>query len=67
MYSGALVAKRPVLCLTYLETEVAGPFAFPRGTQADWKVDPKHLTCPPHLGGRTHLDSQEDGARFGLS
>lgn len=43
---GHLLHKRPVLCLTYLETEVAGSFATPRGAQADWKLNPKHLTCP---------------------
>lgn len=53
---GHLLHKRPVLCLTYLETEVAGSFATPRGGQADWKLNPKHLTWPPHLGESSHLD-----------
>lgn len=52
---GHLLHKRPELCLTYLETEVTGPLAFPRGNQADWKPEPKHLTCLPHLGEWAHL------------
>lgn len=40
---GQLLHKGPALGLLCLETEVAGPFAFPRGTQADEKLTPKHL------------------------
>lgn len=49
---GHLLHKRLVLRLTYLETEVAGSFAFLRGAQDDWKPSPKYLTCLSTLLGR---------------